>query len=85
MAENTPPEIRDRLKEQELLLKQVDRNVSRLLRVVLGDGDERALVTRVDRIEQFTKRAKWVLGGIFLALIPMVFEAVRDLFRRGGQ
>lgn len=67
-----------RLAEIEATVKMMARQVSRIERVVIGDGDGRALTTRLDRLEQNEKRRAWWLRGAIAILLAVVAERIRS-------
>lgn len=68
----------ERLARMEELLAQTTRDTAYLRKVLVGTGDEKAITTRVDRLEQTQRRwGRWLWAVATVALAGAV-----DAFKR---
>lgn len=64
-------------------VKTMDGNVTRLCRLLEGDGSDGVpgLLKDVDRLKQTEKRRKWVSGFILTGFITLIGERVSAFFK----
>lgn len=63
------------------LLEGIDAKVDRMDKILTGNGTpERGLVIRVDRLEQQSRRAGWVIKSLIVAVFGGIVEFLLKTF-----
>ncbi len=59
-------------------LADIEKKLDRVITLLDGDNGHPGLRVRVDRVEQVMKFAGWILGVIFVAVVGLVVDNIRQ-------